>query len=776
MTLKNSFLADEQESKESRTTFSVEEQVKERENRNQRTMFACNELEKENRNQKRKNAFLADAYENMKRRNWVFWLSFLTFFCYFPGALVLGLNNIRSSYESVTEAAGLIRMQERMTETVENFFLLNGFMPVIVIGLAILIGMQSFVYLHNKRQVDFYHSQPVSRKRRFLILWVNGIVIFVVVYLVNMILGMFVAAAFGYLSSTIFIGAFEAFLLYLLLFLGIYHISIVAVLLTGNTLVSLLAMIVLLGYELAMRAMAVVMASSFFLTYGSGEENRIFDTLFSPIVTIYKYIVLGGKNYNYYMQYANESYTYGKTAFGLSVLAVVFGIAGFFLYQKRASESHGNSISFPKMKEVLRFALLFLIGGCGTYLIYYVAGANIAIGLVGAVFFVALGHAVIQLIYEVDFRAIRKKWLTAVISLAAVVLVFLGFKYDLTGYDSRIPKQSQVDSVYVSLVAEGFANNHFVMQDGTEIYGQYYAKKHMALTDLDVIYELLENRERINKNTVEFNGTYDTIEFAFRLKNGEIQFRRLYFKYEENMGLLNTIYHMDEYQLANNQVLEENFVEDYRIISAKYHNGLKEKELTSIDIKALVEAYKKDVANGDYAEVYYNIPLGKVTLYGVGFQSEEYRNAWNLLIYDSYVNTIALLEEAGISCKMIYDDVYMDTIQKIEVRFDDYEKMEQAEPEAVLTWEECYKTAIYTNKESYQKILENAIPSNNRWWGNNNRYSEDGYTIYIYTPNPYDGSDYYMNEVYFQTGEMPRFILDDLEKIPYGEEVIVERQ
>ena len=720
-----------------------------------------------------KNSFLADVYENMKRRNWVFWLSFLTFLCYFPGYLMLNLNNIRSRYEGATDSVSLIRMQERMDETVEVLFLLNGFMPVLVIGLAILIGMQGFAYLHNKRQVDFYHSQPVSRKRRFTVLWLNGIVIFVVTYLINMVLGMAVATVFGCMSGVIFTGAIKAFFLYLLLFLGIYHIAIIAILLTGNTLVSLLAMGVLLGYELAARAMNVFMATSFFITYGSGEEEKIFDTLFSPIVNIYKYIILGGREYNY-SQYANENYTYGNTALGLFVLAFVFGVVSFFLYQKRASESHGNSISFPKIKEVLRFMLLVLMGSFGTYLIYYVAGENVAMGLAGAVFFVALGHAVIQLIYEVDFRAIRKKWLTATISLVTVILVFLGFKYDWTGYDQRIPKQSQVESVYVSLAAEGFTNSNYVMMDGTEIYHQYKARR-MEITDLDIIYKLLENRERISMNTRTFDGTYETIDVNFRLKNGKTDYRRFYLRYEENLGLLDEIYHMEEYQLANNQVMEEDFVENYRIVSATYNNGSGNGAATPIDadMQALVEAYKKDVENVSYTEVYYNYPKAQISLKGIGIMNEEYRNSWNILIYDSYKNTIALLEESGIDMEHVFDESFINSIQKIEVRLDDYKLLTPSATEQV-SYLETYKTAIYTNPEMYEKILENAVPSNNRWWSNRSRSTGNEYMVYIYTPNPYNASDYYMDEVYFQTGEMPQFIIDDLEKIPFGEEVIIK--
>ena len=715
-----------------------------------------------------KNSFLTDVRENLKRRNWVFWLSFLTFFCYFPGYLVLALNNLRSNYVG-KDAAGILRMQERMQDIVETIFCLNGFMPVLIIGIATLLGMQGFVYLHNKRQVDFYHSQPVSRKRRFLVLWFNGIVVFLASYLINMVLGMIVAAGFGCMNGVIIVGAMKALWMYLLLFLGIYHISIIAVLLTGNTLVSLLAMIVMLGYEVAMRAMAVLMADSFFLTYGDGGEERILDTLLSPIITLYKYILLGGREQGYW-QYANERYTYGKTSLVLLVMAVGFGALGFFLYQKRASESHGNSISFPKIKEGLRFALLLAFGSFGTYFIYYVAGENVGMGIAGSVFFVVLGHAVIQLIYEVDFRAIRKKWLTAAISLVTVILVFLGYKYDWTGYDSRVPKQAKVESVYVSLIAEGFGDSHYVMPDGTEIYQDSYKRKEMKITDLDTIYELLAQRENISNDRNDFYGTYHTVEVIFRMKNGNTQHRRLYFHYDENLELLNKIYHMEEYQLANTQVLEDNFVEDFKIVSAKYHDGLRERDIQNVDLKALVEAYKKDMENAHYSEVYYTIQLGRISLFGVGFQKEEYRNAWNVLIYESYKNTIAVLEEAGITCETVYDEAYINRIQKIEVSFENYEQMEQAGPETVMVWEDCHKTAIYTDKDSYSKILETAVPGNNRWWGGNSVYNSEGYTVMIYTPNPYNLNDYYVDEIYFRNGEVPQFIKEDLEKISFGEE------
>ena len=719
----------------------------------------------------RKAVFCFDVREDMKRRNWIFGISFLVFFCCFPGYLLLRLNSILSTYENA-DAEGLLLMQRRMDDVVSALFHSNGFLPVLIIFLAVLIGMQGFAYLHNKKQVDFYHSQPVSRKRRFTVLWFDGVVIFVVTYWVNMLLGMMVATVFGSMSGTIMTGAIKAFCLYLLLFLGIYHLAMIAVLLTGNTLVSLLMMGLLLGYELAARAITVLMASSFFITFGSGEENKIFDTIFSPIVNIYKYIILAGRQGRYY-SYDGKVYTYGNIAVGLLLLAIVFGIVSYFLYKMRASESHGNSISFPKMKEILRFALLLVFGIFCTYAVYFVAGESVVLGILGAVFSVALGHAVIQLIYEVDFRAIRKKLVTAVVSLVSVIVVFLAFRYDWIGYDSRIPKQSKVESVYVSLVAESFGDCNYVMQDGTEIY-RWYRARNMEITDLDTIYALLENRERITRDTKTYDRNCENMEIKFRFRNGKTENRILYINYEENMELLNEIYHMDAYQLANNQVMEENFVDNYRIISATYNNGFGNVTAPiEVDMHALVEAYKKDVENADYEEVYYNYPKAQISLLGVGIQNEEYRNSWNILIYDSYKNTIALLEQAGINHNNVFDNAYRNRIQKIEVRQEDYERLLTSGPEMVsyLTDE---KTAIYTNPEAFEKILENTVPSTNRWWSTKSRSNNDEYSVFIYTPNPYDGGDYYIDEVYFQKGKIPQFVLEDLEKIPFGKEEMVE--
>ena len=48
---------------------------------------------------------------------------------------------------------------------------------------AVVIGAAGFVYLHNQKKVDFYHSLPVRREMLYLVYHVDGILILAVTIL-----------------------------------------------------------------------------------------------------------------------------------------------------------------------------------------------------------------------------------------------------------------------------------------------------------------------------------------------------------------------------------------------------------------------------------------------------------------------------------------------------------------------------------------------------------------------------------------------------------------
>lgn len=739
-----------------------------------------------------KKSFLTDSIENFKRRNWVFWIQFLSFFCVYPGVLLLGLNGIKTSYLNPEKSI------ERMNEFTYVMLNINGWSSMLIAGLAVLAGIQAFSYLHNKQQVNFYHSQPVSRNRRFLVIWFNGIVSFLVSYVVNIILAVAVAGSFGCMSATIAALLPKAILGHFLLFLSVYHVAILAVMLTGHTLVSLIGVIILLFYEWGARALYYAYASLFFDTYGYDESVKMLHTLLSPIITFFTYQF--GKNSSIYS--LSGGYTYSETMFGMAGLALFFGLISWLLYRVRPSESHGKSIAFSKVKEPLKILLLLLIGTCGGLFIYMVSGDSVALGIAGVVFAVLIGHAVIQLIYEVDFRAIRKSLPSMFVSVILAVFIFIAFRWDVFGYDDKIPDQNKVESVALNL-STNYWDSRRVLPDGTEVNSERYWKTEMEITDLDLVYRLLDSRisfeEHMENVQNSQNQTPDScvVEVVFKLNNGKTSSRRLYIDYRNNLDVLNEIFHLREYQVNSNQLMEENFAEDFHIFQAEYENGLMYYKVPDKTVKQVLEAYTADMNSVDLADLCNSIPVGRLTVGGIGIQNREFINEWWVTIYPEFTRTTALLAQEGIPVQASINQDYLDRIKTINIIYTDVAAMkadggifssdyqrrielineanadlvmaERQEnndtkyPENVTVEADSGQTgSVMVDSAMLEDILDNCTLQVVSGWMNYPNFSETRsiettYEVIVELKEP-DSEYNYNDSYYFLKGQMPEFV------------------
>ncbi len=78
-----------------------------------------------------------------------------------------------------------------------------GFQPMCMLPvaiLAILIAVQGFSYLYDRKKVDMYHSVPVSAKRRFAVIYLNGFLMYIIPALFGICIGILMAAAQGSLT------------------------------------------------------------------------------------------------------------------------------------------------------------------------------------------------------------------------------------------------------------------------------------------------------------------------------------------------------------------------------------------------------------------------------------------------------------------------------------------------------------------------------------------------------------------------------------------------
>lgn len=202
----------------------------------------------------------------------------------------------------------------------------------------------------DKKQVDFYHSQPMKREKRFLLLFFDGILLYeICMVLHTIILGILVGTR-GLLTSGIAKYMLLNLCIYTAVFLVIYSIVILAVMLTGNMIVAFMASGTLLFYFSAVKGLVKAFCAMYFQTYtdayGSGTD-------FFDVVDPFQ-IVLGigsGLMKAFYGTVTAKIYV--EDILRAVLFSAVVTVLAYFLYKKRASECAGKALAYPFIGNII---------------------------------------------------------------------------------------------------------------------------------------------------------------------------------------------------------------------------------------------------------------------------------------------------------------------------------------------------------------------------------------------------------------------------------------
>lgn len=118
---------------------------------------------------------------------------------------------------------------------------------MVVGAAAMILGLTGFLYLHSKKQIDFYNSLPVKREMLFTVKFLDGFLIILAAYLINMFAAFGIFCGNGIAAGDLFKMMFASFAVNMIGFLLIYVVMVIAVLLTGNLFISILGAGVLYG-------------------------------------------------------------------------------------------------------------------------------------------------------------------------------------------------------------------------------------------------------------------------------------------------------------------------------------------------------------------------------------------------------------------------------------------------------------------------------------------------------------------------------------------------
>lgn len=760
-----------------------------------------------------KSSFLVSMKENNKRRLWVWVISMLAFVLVFPVYTALVVKNTIIHSEWIAESYGLKLTQQMIHEelvfNMANTLGVSALIAVLTTIVAIISAVQGFSYLYSRKKIDFYMGMPVKRKKRFLNIWLNGILLYVIPYLSGLLISILIAAGNGGVDGEVLYAAATAFGINICFYLCVYHMAILAVMLTGNIVITGFALLVFGLYEFGVRFVLYGYKELFFRYFSSYGNDK--SPILSPFVMLFDFV--------------NSSHDRLFIAAKLLIFGLVLLVISYVCYKKRPAEAAGKAMTFaitkPIVKVLLVIPLSLLAGFLVAETINYdplTTGEGIWYVIFTIALVVVVGSAMIQVIYEFDIKGALYKKSHIVVAGVLAALIFMGFRYDFTGYDSYIPKQKDIESIaFVPDYYESsamYGNGRFD-QDGSYMSEQEYADKYMQLKNVEEVCKLAEisqngyneflgraEQEGYKEEQAE-NWSYATL--IYHLKNGRSVSRVIWVDVndENTIELLDQIMGSEEFKKGYMAGASENIdlllsgTNAKRKVSAVYGNTVYTQKMNAKDAESLLEAYRKDLALANFSNIKESTPISEFTLHieeetaGSSHRISRSIRSWDIKmdIYPFYKESIACLKENGYYMEGQLDLEDVDHIQVLNYNNEAREKLQEkinttagaAAIGSEITDEEAENIALeamqssasidtrvyadYTQKEDISRIASCIVPQDITYgsnWDGGNRYDNE-YQIIVYFKAGSEISRSYGTYAYycFLKGQVPDFVAED---------------
>ena len=217
----------------------------------------------------------------------------------------------------------------------------------------------------------------------------------------------------------------------------------------------------------------------------------------------------------------------GWTIHGLDIVAVYAAVAiamaagSFFLYRARRLESAGDVVSVKCMRPVFKYGVSFCAGLTLGMVTASVLGREEVTLIASVLVWAVIGYFAAQMLLDKSFR-VFKKWKGAAVMAGVFALLFCAVGFDLTGFETRVPRPDQVE--YVAYHGGGTTN----LADG----GDY-----LAVSVDGENPEALQRFILLHQAAVEQRDGYDisprttvgvNVQLFYQLKNGSTLSRRYY--------------------------------------------------------------------------------------------------------------------------------------------------------------------------------------------------------------------------------------------------------
>lgn len=385
-------------------------------------------------------------FRSQLKHTWPLWLGYTALWLFLvPVALFSELSAYQGSY-SAADASGLLLNTGVRGGVFISFFF------------GLFFAMLAFSHLTQSRATNGFHALPVRRETIFLTAYLTGLFCQLSTILVTFLLGAAVSAPLHLSFWSVTGAAMGSAMLEAVFF---YSFAALCMMMTGQILAApvfyFVGNILVPGMEYLLRNFA----GNFLYGY-SGHTDVALGFLSPPLYmyTMCTEVAIASietcESDSYYVTaYALEHRSFMILA-AYALAGLVIALIALLLYRTRKSEMTGSTVAFPWATPIFKYGVAFCTAvALGQLLYFFLFGqyrSSSSDSLPGTILCMAaaglVGYFVAEMLIKKSFRVFRTGAKGAVIVALALVLLGVAMSFDLTGYEKRVPDESEIESAF----------------------------------------------------------------------------------------------------------------------------------------------------------------------------------------------------------------------------------------------------------------------------------------------------------------------------------------
>lgn len=268
-----------------------------------------------------------------------------------------------------------------------------------------------------------------------------------------------------------------------------------------------------------------------------------------------------------------------------TLLCIFFILGSLWLYNRRKIEAATEAIAFKNLNYIFKYSTTFCtMLVCGVYL-SSTQNRSFTWLLFGFLIGSFIGYFTSEMLIKKSLW-IFNNFKGYALYLLIIVLLLTGLKFDIIGYQNRIPELNNIS--YISMDYYG--------QYSTQNIEKYSFKTQTSFTLIRKLHkQIIKDKNRSSKNT-------STEYFTYKLKNGKTLSRSYSINRKDYIAFLKPLSESEEYKRIYNQAYTLSPTDVDKITISPNNKSTYVTIVAPEEIKQLISILKQEIHNKNYEE------------------------------------------------------------------------------------------------------------------------------------------------------------------------------